>query len=320
VLVGIQTRIGCLTARICVLVGTGTAGTGDVIDVHGGRPGAITSIAGTRGMYDISCPDTSGCVALARVSDDQGTMLVPINAAGVPQRPISLALPIGVTLSRLSCISARTCELVGVDAFLEPNVLELGSWNGRALSLHAVVLPPAARGITTVGGVSCFGIVCTAVGYSQVPDGWHDGVVLRTVRGRPSPMRVLSGDSLNGVGCLSAALCYAGGFTIHRGVLVALDAGRPGATTGADADLMAVSCHAGGCFAVGAQAAPAGSLLPFEGVVLKLVSGSVDGASVISGSTGFSAVAALGPGSYAALGTTAIRGSATPIASLLTTG
>jgi hypothetical protein len=99
---GVQTAVSCLSASLCVLVGYNERSVGDVVAVRAGVPGHVSTVAQLSGIFSVSCPAKSGCVALG----DQagvGARFVDVNSTGVVSSTKLVAVPAGVTLTRIAC-------------------------------------------------------------------------------------------------------------------------------------------------------------------------------------------------------------------------
>ena len=284
---GFQSEVACLTSHLCVLAGYTNHGVGDVIAVRDGVPGHTSTVKHSRGMYDVSCPGKSGCVALGQPSDDVGALFVKISGSGVATSAKLVTVPAGVTISSIACASLTSCTVAGTDFFATPTSIEVGSWNGSKLTLHQVKAPKGGAN-TNIGGVACWGSSCLVAGYAEKGTG-SLGIVLAVDHGKPGKLTTVKNDFFYGIACASATSCYASGFVAQgAGVIVPLDKGVPGKplTTGT-ADSFGIACGAGSCTAVGLELAPEGSGDNNWGVIFSVANGKITGTSTDSSVGGF---------------------------------
>jgi hypothetical protein len=288
---GVQTAVSCLSASLCVLVGYNERSVGDVVAVRAGVPGHVSTVAQLSGIFSVSCPAKSGCVALG----DQagvGARFVDVNSTGVVSSTKLVAVPAGVTLTRIACTKLTACEVTGTDIFVTPEAIELGSWNGSSLKLHRVSSP---KGISdaAVEGISCFGGGCDAVGYFD-KGATVTGFVLTTTDGKPGRLQSVPGDSLYGVSCVSATRCYSAGYTETGGLVLTLNGGKASAPQHVKPDLMSIGCSGTSCTAAGEQLPPPSSPNAFWGALVDVSAGKVTSTQSVAPSGGFSGVARSG--------------------------
>lgn len=158
--------MGCLTTKLCVVGGYDNKGLGDIVAIRNGLPGHVSTVKGTQGIDWISCPNPTGCVAMARTSNDIGTEFLTINSAGVVTKTDRMALPSGVNLARVACQALTSCEVAGLQVFTTPITVEVGTWRARKLVLHRVGIPSKSTD-TIIEGLSCFKTACDVVGYME---------------------------------------------------------------------------------------------------------------------------------------------------------
>jgi hypothetical protein len=303
---GVQTDVSCLSSKLCVLAGCDNHGVGDLIPLLGGVPGRLSTVAGTQGIYGVSCPSASGCVALGRTSNDIGAMLISINGSGLLTKTVSVKVPSGVTLDRIACTGVHSCEVAGTDIFVS-HAVEVGSWNGHTLSLHRVGAPAGSTD-TVVEGVSCSGTACEVVGYAEKV-AVVKGLIVTISHGKPTGLHVVPGDSLYGVSCTSATLCYASGFNQSGGLILTVKRGVASAPAHVASDLSGIACRGTACTAVGEQLPPPPTTAAFYGSLVTVSSGKVIASQLVPASGGYNSVAAARGGFFAAVGSAQGAGS-----------
>jgi hypothetical protein len=287
---GFQNVVSCLSAKLCVLGGYNSHGVGDVMPVRSGKPGKAAVVHGTTAIVAVSCPGSAGCIAIGNPKGGAGLTLVRINKRGVPTGTVRVKVPAGVSLVRIACTSLRSCELAGTDLLKTPELIELGSWNGHAVSLHHVKAL-AKTSDDAILAIACHGSSCLAVG-----DASHgtadDAIVVAVHHGRPSRPRRITNESWYAVACPTASSCYADGYGRDGGVIVHLSNGVVKATQKTEADLFGIACHRTSCSAVGEQLpVSAPPTVGYQGVVISLSAGKITGTQSIAKSGGFNSVA-----------------------------
>jgi|SRR5580658_5408614 hypothetical protein len=284
---GFQSEVSCLSSRLCVLDGYNNDGVGDVVAVRHGVPGRVSTIKHTSGMYGVSCPGLSGCVALGRPSNDVGALFVKISDSGAVTGSKLVTVPPGVTISSIDCAGLTNCTVAGTDFFTIPAGIEVGTWNGSKLSLHLVKSPKGSSS-AYIGGISCWGSSCLVAGYVDKGTGAL-GLILPVHHGQPGKLRTVKNDFFYSIACASATRCYASGFAAHgAGVIVPLSNGIAGkAIALSPADTFGIACGAGTCTAVGEELAPPSSGDTYWGVLVSLSAGKVTGISTDSAVGGF---------------------------------
>lgn len=294
---GIQSYVGCLSAKLCVLAGYTNKGVGDIVPVKNGAPQRAQTVKGTQGMYGVSCPNPSGCVALARPSSDVGVIFVKIGSSGKVTGSKKISVPAGVTINRLACTKLTSCTVTGTDIFVSLATIEVGSWNGSKLTLHRTSTPKNTDAVAEA--VSCAGTACDAVGwYSK--GAANTGFSLTISGGKPGKLHTVKNDTLTGVSCLSKSLCYASGYKATGGLVMKLASGVPSPLLSVTGDLMAIGCHASACTAVGEQLPPPSSGDAFWGTIVGVASGH-GSSQTDSASGGYTDVARVGT-FFAAIG------------------
>jgi hypothetical protein len=179
-----------------------------------------------------------------------------------------LAGALGGALSRVACVSARSCVAVGV---LDQTTGIAESWDGHTWALTKVASPAHAR-FQSLNGVSCVtGGSCVAVGLSGIPDAQGTATLAERWNGtawtiQPTPNAPGSSSSsqnaLNAISCTSATACTAVGYSRSDSTPSPVPLAerwdgtawtvQPTPSPGTDAQFTAVSCaSATACTAVG---------------------------------------------------------------------
>lgn len=307
---GVQFAVSCLSRTLCVLAGYNTGGVGDIVAVHDGVPGHVSTVAHLQEVVSVSCPSASGCVAIGNQAG-VGVRFVSINASGVVTSPRLVTVPAGVVLSHIACTKLTACVVAGTDIFLSPTAIEVGSWNGSVLKLHAVS-PPKGTTDVAVEGLSCWGAACDVVGYFQKVS-IVTGYVLTATDGKPGHLQRDPGDSLQGVSCMSASRCYAAGYTQTGGLILTVNSGKASSPQHLKPDLFGIACAGTSCTAVGEELPPSPSTAAFWGAIVTVSSGKATSTQLISESGGYNGVGRVGSVFTAV-------GSAQKIGSEVTTG
>jgi hypothetical protein len=307
---GVQFAASCLSRTLCVLAGYTPGGVGDIVVVHNGVPGHVSTVATLQGVVSVSCPSASGCVAIGNQAG-VGVRFVEVNASGVVTSSRLVTVPAGVVLSRVACTKLTACAVAGTDIFLSPTAIEVGSWNGSILKLHAVS-PPKGTTDVAVEGLSCWGAACDLVGYLE-KGVTVTGYVVTATDGKPGHLQSVPGDSLEGVSCMSASRCYAAGYTQAGGLIVTLNSGKASSPQHVKPDLFAIACAGSSCTAVGEELPPSPSADAFWGAIVTVSSGKATSTQAISESGGYNGVGRIGSDFTAV-------GSAQKIGSEVTTG
>ena len=306
---GDETAVSCLTASLCVAVGSrGTpASHGAVVTLTNGAQSHAVVLRRSSVIDSVSCRK-SGCWADGRPVHGTGVILVKISAAG---RPVAERLvPVrGTNLGPISCTSMTSCVITGADNRIRPAAIEIGDWNGKALHLRRVAVKDSKR--LTMPGISCWHSDCEAVGSALVGSG-RTGLILTIAGGKPARLNADSGyPYLDSVSCISARTCYAAGGSgsvesVTRGMVTHGQGGAGGVVS-------AVECTASECEAAGTILLPQFST---QDGLLQSLSDGTWGASVDDGvSYVFNAIAVRGStGGFIAVGTGATASAGTDVA------
>ncbi|HSZ44860.1 MAG TPA: hypothetical protein VK823_05955, partial [Streptosporangiaceae bacterium] len=299
---GELTAVSCLSASECVTVGATYAGSGEIVAVHDGTRASVSLPRGTRQFIAVSCPSAAGCWALGQPTRGSSLVLAQISETGRVARTASVAVAKHVTLSAISCVSMRACELAGEQFNAgKPFRMEAGSWNGRRLTLHSGPRPRAASQ-AMIEQVSCYRGSCVAVGLALYGSEVERGLVMTISNGRPVRVRTFASDLFASVSCVSTTTCYAaGGFSSGPGFVVTLRDGVPGAGSRTTSDLTGIACTGRKCTAAGALVtsnADVGILAPVSAGRLSTIVADlkVAGYSGVSTRGHFGGFAAIGAG------------------------
>jgi hypothetical protein len=308
---GDETAVSCLTALLCVAVGSQiplpARSHGNVVTLTKGAQSHAAVLRRSSVIDSVSCRK-SGCWAAGRPVHGTGVYLVKISAAG---RPVAERLvPVrGTNLGPISCASMTSCVITGADNRIRPAAIEIGDWNGRALHLRRVAVKDSKR--LTMPGISCWHSDCEAVGSALMGSG-RTGLILTIAGGKPARLNADSGyPYLDSISCISARTCLAAGGsgsveTVARGVVTHSQGGAGGVVS-------AVECTASECEAAGTILLPQFSTQ--DGLLQSLSDGTWgalidDGASYI-----FNGIAARGStGGFIAVGTGATASAGTDVA------
>jgi hypothetical protein len=298
---GFQNGVSCLSRSVCVVAGYNVHSMGDVVVVRNGVPVSQAAVPGTKSLYSVSCSQGSGCVAAGQNTDATQLVLVTLRADGSIASTKSLTLQPGVTLTRISCVTTSSCALSGNDIFASPTGLDIGHWDGHAVTVSQVPAPTGTSG-ASLENVSCSGTTCVAVGWAT--KGANDeGLILRSVAWARPQLGVAADYSIYGISCVSEQECYASGFTRTGGVVMPVTDGKAGTAATVGADLFGIACRAATCVSAGEILAPPGAPAKdnYYGALITTVSAKVTANQVIASSGGYSGIAQYG-GSFAALG------------------
>ncbi len=309
---GNENAIACMTASRCVAVGSGARGSnghGDVVALTGGRPGHISAVAASQTLESVSCPSSAGCWAIGLQNGGANLVLVRIGAAGRVAAVLKVSEPSGVSISSISCASMTSCGVLGNNIFVIPNAIEIGTWNGKKLTVHKVAGKRGSTG-TVVGGISCWKASCLAVGYYSLTSPNPAGFLLPMSHGKPGKQHLVRNDFFYGVSCVSASRCYtAGSAGQAAGIVVTVNRGLAGHVQTETADFSGIECAGVTCRASGAAAGG-------HGVIVRLSSGKNAGPPVadtsVDGFNGPYTIAKRG-GGFAAIGPAA-RGGGSEVA------
>jgi hypothetical protein len=247
---GYETSVSCLTASLCVAVGSQlplpARSHGIVVTLTNGAQSHADVLRRSSLIDSVSCRN-SGCWAVGSPVHGTGAYLVKISSAGRPVAERTVKLPAGTTLGPISCAGMRSCEIAGADNRIRPAAIEIGHWTGKKLHLLRITVKGSKR--MSMPGISCWHSDCEAVGSALVGSA-RSGLVLTTARGKPARLNADSGyPYLESVSCISARTCYAVGGsgsaeTVTRGVVTHSQGGAGGV-------LSAIECTASDCEAAG---------------------------------------------------------------------
>jgi hypothetical protein len=314
---GHQAGVSCLSKSLCVLVGYNSQSMGDVVVLRDGVTVSQAVVPGSKAFYSVSCSEGAGCVAAGQNTNDTQLMLVTLNSSGAIVSTKSLTLKTGVTLTRISCVTTSSCALSGDDIFVSPAGLDIGHFDGHAVTVSQVPAPTGTSA-PSLQAVSCSGTTCAAVG-SAFKGADVDGLVLRSVGWAKPQLYVVPNYSLYGISCVSGSVCYAAGSTRTGGIVIPVTKGRAGTAATVRPDLMGIACRASTCVSAGENLAPPGAPRNdnYYGALVTTVSGKVTSTQLVATSGGYSNIAQYG-GSFVALG--APRGQIIGTGSAVTTG
>ena len=289
---GFQDVVSCLSKKLCVLAGYNSFGTGDVVAVRNGTPGHRSTIKKTSRIYNVSCPSSSGCVALADSSSGVGAEFVNINHNGVVNSARVVSDPAGDNITEISCTKLTSCEVAGVNVFSTPWKIVVGTWNGKKLTLRTVSSPKHTSS-TTILGLSCDGGNCDIAGYSA-SGSKVIGLSLVAAGVKTGKLHTATNNSLYGVSCVSKSTCYGSGFDVKGGIVVTIKNGAIGAPQQATSDLFGIACSGSKCTAAGEMVAPESSGDNDWGTLVSVAAGKVTGTTIVRQCFNLTAVARLG--------------------------
>jgi hypothetical protein len=313
---GIETAVGCMSAKVCVAVGTDGSSHGTVVIVKNGKPGSVKKVHGVNRISGISCPTSKGCVAVASNSKDTGSVVVLFNASGGVKTTKALKTPAGVDVGPISCSSLKSCEFGGTDIFNTKFVV--GSWNGKTTKVHEI----ASHGGSAPGiaSISCSHGNCLAVGSMNHPV--STGVAILIKHGTPSKFFTIgfkNAQALTGVSCVSASTCYVvGDFTDPAGYVATVRNGKVAAHATFDSAPAGIACSGNKCLVAGEQISNTTPVAAggFNGDLVPVSSGTPGAVDEVTASGGYAGVA-LKSSFFAATGAAAKSGS---LHSEITTG
>jgi hypothetical protein len=290
---GFQYETSCLSKKLCVLAGYNSFGTGDVVAVRNGTPGKVSVVHHTSRLYTVSCPNASGCVALADTSSGVGAEFVNINSSGVVTSTKTVSDAAGDTITEISCSKLTSCEVAGTNVFTTPWKIVAGTWNGKSLSLRTVPGPKNTT-TTSVLGLSCAGGNCDVVGYSTA-GAKIIGLSLVASGTRLGKLHTANGDSFYAVSCVSKSTCYAAGFLAQgTGLVVTVKDGAAGSLSKAGGELFGISCSGSACTAAGQMVAPVNSGYISWGIVVSVASGMVKTTTIVKPAFSLNGISRIG--------------------------
>lgn len=165
---GDETSVSCLTASLCVAVGSQIPlpahSHGTVVTLANGSQSHAVVLRHSSVIDSVSCLKP-GCWAKGRPVHGTGVYLVKISSAGRPVAERTVAVR-GTNLGPISCTSMTSCVITGADNRIRPAAIEIGDWNGKKLHLHRVTVKGSKR--MTMPGISCWHSECEAVGSALV--------------------------------------------------------------------------------------------------------------------------------------------------------
>jgi hypothetical protein len=322
---GLSESIGCLTSKLCVVVGTTSNGHASIVDVRNGVGGPVMRVAKSSGLDSISCPSSKGCVAVGNESSFKGPLMVTVNKHGKVASVKRTSAPLGWSLDRIACVSTKSCELLGS----RPNKkaiddgITVAHWNGSKLSkLHVVTVSKASD--LDMEGISCVKSYCVAAGEADVPEPVvFDSLLLPIHSGSPGKLvRTTASTALRSIDCISTSTCYAVGFNQDpAGAVVTFHNGKVTAHSTVASALFGIACHNSACTAVGEQF-PSGGVKTqseYDGDLVAISSGKVETLTEDPHSGGFDGVARIG-NSFAAVGGPVAKEHGNTGQSVVTTG
>ncbi len=297
---GLQSAVSCLSSKQCVLVGNNVHGVGDVVDIDNGVQSHAYTIKGSQGIFSVSCPSSSGCVALGENTSVQ-PLFIAINKSGKPSTPAHPKVAVGTELDRIACVSVSSCVVAGYEDVTSPQEILVGTWSKGKLRLSHVNAPKGTD-VIDIGGVSCVATSCVVAGYAE--DGIKlTGLLLSVSHGKPGKLQTVAGDLVQGVSCTSTTRCYVSGGVNAVGRILTVEKGKVIATSKTTPLVAAIACGGTACTAVGQENAPPGAPPNdfFYGAVVAVASGIATSVAGIQASSRLYAVAHIS-GGYVALG------------------
>jgi hypothetical protein len=285
-LTGRETAVSCLSASLCVAVGS-RHGHGVVVTLSGGAQSRALVLRGSSVLDSVSC-GPSGCWAIGRRDRGGGAYLVKISSAGLPVRERTVAVPAGASLGPISCASLTSCEIAGADNHIRPAAIEIGTWTGTRLHLHRVRVTGSRQ--VSMPGISCWHSDCEAVGNAQVAVRARNVLILPINGGKPGKLYDAdNGYYITRVSCISAATCYASGGAYLYTVTDGVPADRQTIPDGGQNSLtwLGIECAGTVCEAAGEEIP--GSA--WVGVLLSLSDGTAGAPTFVDDSGGFTGIA-----------------------------
>jgi hypothetical protein len=187
-----------------------------------GAPAAETSSPSLSGSR-VSCSSAKSCLAVSQNVDSAGDPSPVADAwNGTAWRPLTVPLPKGASggLNGVSCKHA-TCLAVGYYLTTSGAFPLAVKWTGKSLTTVAAPPMPAGALDATLGDVSCvtakscvmFGSATRTGGAWIVIDTWNGAKWTLHANALPAGMAEVM---FNGVSCVSATYCVAGGMFISK--------------------------------------------------------------------------------------------------------
>jgi hypothetical protein len=263
-------QIWCASHKSCIAVGgiIGSSSTAPLAETWNGSGWKKAKLPSPAGWLDgLSCVSAKHCVAVGRVSFDQGLALTWTGSGWTAATPPGNAGG-GSDLLGVSCRSATSCVAVGSylgkqASVAYSDILVGKTWVGKTVPV------PKGTFLSQLKDVSCpSASFCVAVGYattikgvtSMLVDAWNGKSWSAMKPAKPSG--VFRGEILYGVSCVSAKSCVAVGSVGNPAELLAVTETWNGKTWRyakvswpkgvKNTQLDAISClSAGHCVAVG---------------------------------------------------------------------
>jgi hypothetical protein len=166
--------VSCPTAAFCEAVGSYQLGgtTVSMADVWNGRSWTPQSVpvppgSDSAGLDQVSCTSARFCEAVGSYGGLGGTL--PLTAAwnGTSWRLAYPSVPAGatfVTLSTVSCASAKFCEAWGSGNSANPGPTVAERWNGASWHLQSVPANAAVNSVSCVAASFCEAVGATSAG------------------------------------------------------------------------------------------------------------------------------------------------------------
>jgi hypothetical protein len=307
---GHETSVSCLSASLCVAVGSRHY-HGVVVTLINGPQSDAAMLPGSAVLDSVSCR-ASGCWAIGHPEHGAGAYLVKISSAGRPAAEQTVPVPAGTSLGPVSCASMTSCEIAGADNHIKPAAIEIGSWTGTSLHLRRVALTagchvPDHKSHTgcwqvVMGGISCWHADCEAVGYARVGPWTKYNLILSIKRGRPGKLfDADNGYFVTHVFCVSAATCYASGGAYLYTVTDGVPAGQQTIPDGGQNSLSwgGIECTGTVCEAAGKEEYPG---YAWVGVLVSLSDGTAGAPTFVDDSGGFTGIAGRAGTGFIAIG------------------
>jgi hypothetical protein len=193
-----------------------------------GAPAAATttpSLSGSR----VSCASAKSCLAINENVDSAGNP-TPVADAwnGTAWKPVAVPLPKGAAGGGLNGVSCKQAACLAVGYYSTASgVYPLAlKWSGKALALVAAPPMPAGSGDASLGDVSCVNAThCVMIGSATPSAGLR--VVIDTWNGvkwtmqASAPPKGMAEVMFNGLSCVSATFCVAGGVSLSSSIVFA---------------------------------------------------------------------------------------------------
>ncbi len=182
--------VSCVTAAFCLLTGEiSTANNTKLfLDSWNGRkltvmkPAPVGGGASFQLASDVSCGTRASCMVTGAVLSAGGNSIDALTEVwnGKAWRTVTVPLrpgAAGSTLVGVTCLSARSCEAVGLAGSESAPGTSAASYNGTAWALQPVPAPVKGRE-TALSGVSCLSAArCVAIGETGKASGIATSIV-----------------------------------------------------------------------------------------------------------------------------------------------